>query len=61
VSASWPRTVWPGAVCDDWFGVFAFYTSALFLIAMVIMAVAIIGWLIRKEWRMHKGTEGWWD
>lgn len=58
---NWPITVWPGAVCDDWFGVFAFYTSCLCLIALVVMLVLVIGWLIRKEWRMRKGIEEWWD
>ena len=57
----WPITVWPGAVCEDWFGVFAFYTSALMLIALIVMLVWLVGWLIRKEWRMKYRGESWWD
>jgi hypothetical protein len=57
---SWPREVWPGAICDDWFGVFAFYTSCLFLIASVVLLVLTVGWLARKEWRMRYRNEDWW-
>lgn len=45
---NWPITVWPGAVCNDWFGVVAFYASMLCLIAMVLMLVATVVWLIRN-------------
>lgn len=57
----WPITVWPGAVCFDWFGVFAFYTSLLMLVVLVILVTAIWVWLICKIWRMRYRNESWLD
>lgn len=57
----WPRTFWPGAVCNDWFGVCAFYTSLAGLVATVALVLLVYGWLGRKLWRMRYRGEGWWD
>lgn len=57
----WPRTVWPGAVCNDWFGVIAFYTSLVMLAVLMVMVTWCYVWLARKLWRMRHRGEGWWD
>ncbi len=42
----WPKTFWPGAVCNDWFGVFAFYTSCLALLAMIVLLVVVFAYIV---------------
>lgn len=57
----WPITVWPGAVCNDWFGVIAFYACLASLAALVLLLVGTVTYLVRKEWRMHRHDEDWYD
>lgn len=56
---SWPRTVWPGAVCNDWFGIFAFYTSLIGLAILILLVAGVYAWLARKLWRMRYRGERW--
>ena len=57
---TFPRTVWPGAVVEDWFGIVAFYTSLAGLVAMIVLVAWVYAWLARKMWRMRYRGEDWW-
>lgn len=52
---NWPITVWPGAICNDWFGVIAFYGSVIGLgisVGLVIAAFVYIAcnWNDPSKW-----------
>jgi hypothetical protein len=59
--------VWPGAEISDsstfshWFGIFAFYMTALMVLVLCVMVVLAYGWLGRKLWRVRYRGKGWWD